>query len=531
MFGKFPITALALLTAVVALYGTNPVWAQQAVTPAQFVAKMYTEALGRIPDVAGWQTYVNLISANGCNLTTLRNVANGFYTSAEFNGLGYSNQAKLLAAYRGVLNREPDLAGFNSHLNLLQQGFAWSTIVSGLTNSPEFATLVNAICASGGTYGFGSQLPMQIPGIGGGETTSLQNLLNAQQSICGTVALPQMSVYLINDTITIPPCVKLTTAGNPSTNQYALMARIVRASNFSAPMVSVSNISRLSNVWVDGRRANLPYTTFAINILASGTTAAEIRNNRVTDSIGWNHIFALGSKDGPACGSAAYIGAYVTHNLVTAYATHNQSGPGNAPRWSDGLAISCDNAEVTDNAIVDATDVSIVLFRTANGLVQVSKVRRNKILNAGNSAYGGIAVDGTNFGGTFSFQGASVDNNIVWTGDPSKIKSPASISIGLAVGTRAWYAGATGTVTSASVTNNSSGGDFLRSNTPILISGATGATVTGNAFIASLVNSTSAGPLACPLVNVARSNNSAYASGALQPSTAFADSAIDGCMP
>jgi hypothetical protein len=119
--------ALALLA--VALTSLALAAPAAAVVPTQWIAKMYTEALGRVPDQTGWQNSVDNFNTNGCSASTLQNHGAPFYKSSEFNGLGYDNPAKLLALYRGVLNREPD-PGFTSNLNALNTGtLTWPQMV------------------------------------------------------------------------------------------------------------------------------------------------------------------------------------------------------------------------------------------------------------------------------------------------------------------------------------------------------------------------------------------------------------------
>jgi hypothetical protein len=60
--------------------------------------------------------------ATGCNAITLANVGRSIYTSSEFAGLGYDNEAKVLAPYRGAVNREPDKAGFDNYVGQLNGG-------------------------------------------------------------------------------------------------------------------------------------------------------------------------------------------------------------------------------------------------------------------------------------------------------------------------------------------------------------------------------------------------------------------------
>src|SRR5262249_41360375 len=103
-----------------------------AVTPTQWVAKMYTEALCRIADTSGWQNGYNTFSALGCNAAALKSHGRTIYLSTEYTNQSYDNAARLLSLYRGVLNREPDSTGFNSNLNYLNSGGSWTTVVDSL---------------------------------------------------------------------------------------------------------------------------------------------------------------------------------------------------------------------------------------------------------------------------------------------------------------------------------------------------------------------------------------------------------------
>jgi hypothetical protein len=56
------------------------------------------------------------------------------------------------------------------------------------------------------------------------------------------------------------------------------------------------------------------------------------------------------------------------------------------------VSVSCEGATVTGNQIVDTSDVAIVLYRTTQS-PQHSVVRGNYVLSAGNSMYGGLALE------------------------------------------------------------------------------------------------------------------------------------------
>ena len=89
------VLAAALVTAAAGA-GANP---------GQFMAKLYTEALGRAPDAGGWQGGLNHFKANGCNRASLTTAALGVYTSAEYDARGYDNYEKVLAFINEIKKR------------------------------------------------------------------------------------------------------------------------------------------------------------------------------------------------------------------------------------------------------------------------------------------------------------------------------------------------------------------------------------------------------------------------------------------
>ncbi|GAA4632689.1 hypothetical protein GCM10023196_067130 [Actinoallomurus vinaceus] len=60
--------------------------------------------------------------------------------------LAADNDARVLALYRGALNREPDKAGFDNWTGLLNGGMPWATVVDKFFGSDEFDALVPKIC-------------------------------------------------------------------------------------------------------------------------------------------------------------------------------------------------------------------------------------------------------------------------------------------------------------------------------------------------------------------------------------------------
>jgi Domain of unknown function (DUF4214) len=504
----------------------------EAAVPAQYIAKMYTETLGRAPDPAAWNGALGYFEPNGCTRTTLTRWGALFFSSAEFRGLAYDNAATVLLLYRAILNREPDARGHSHYVELLESGTPLETVVSAFFSSREFSDLVPLMCG-GGSYSFGtfgSGLAIRIP------TSAIDgydNLTEAQlQAVlysagAGTaVYLTQQSVVYLTESLVIPAGVTLATYGLPTPHQHAKMARLIRASAFAAPMVEINRENNpnpsgiLKNIWVDGQRSKSSrYVYGAINIEIYGGNGAAVEENFIGNSLGWSNVHSYGSVDGRLCARNT-----IANNLITAYPSLHFGG-----EYTDGLSIGCENTLVKGNQIVDATDVGIVVF-TAAPATQKSIVTGNTVVSAGNSAFGALAFDPL-FSPAYpvnpNFTGASLSGNSVWS-------SPNThFVIGLAVGSRPWFGtqtrinGVLGTGNigyGASAMNNTTAGVRTYFGEGITISGMDSATVQNNTFSARPIPQSWTN---CPIGNVLASVREGLASGSLQAHSAVE---VNGCM-
>lgn len=461
--GVCAILAGALLTAPAHAAGR---------APAQFVAKMYSEVLGRMPDSGGWTFPLGVFTSKGCTKPVVADVARSFYTSTEFGDLGYDNAEKVLTLYRGVLNREPDQPGLDNAVAALANGITWNQLVEQFVQSTELANLVSAICGTNPSYYYGTgsaaTLPVSGSGFAGGTGDQLQALLDAAPA-GGTVYLAQKAVVRVNSTVVIPAGKTLATTGLPDPRHYAAQGRLVRSSSFEDAVVRVMPGAKLLNTWVDGQRgAYTNYTLKAQNIQLWGGTGTTVADSKISNSQGWTNLQALGSFEGVPCTSNI-----ITGNLVTGYSSDHFPHDG-VGRYTDGLSIACENATVVNNGIIDATDVAIVLFKSTPA-PQASTIRDNLILSAGNPAYGGLGMDGgLDRGVTNDFSRASFTGNTLWTGPYTHF------DIGIAVGTREWFGTREDNSTGVVVRDNTTGGLGAIVNTGIAVTGMYNATVTGN---------------------------------------------------
>lgn len=484
-----------------------PAASPAAAAPAQFIAKTYTEALGRIPDQAGYRAAANFFDAEGCSGPTLRAYGRTVYLSGEYSSRGYDPAARVLTLYRGVLNREPDAGGLAGWVSNLNNGMPWATVVDSFFGGVEFAGLVSSIC-NFDDYGFRNAPVIDLPttggGFRGGTGAQLQAILNAT-SPGGVVFLAQKAVVRLSDQLTLPPGVTLATVGRPNHRQYAKLGRLVRVAHFPEAAVALQPGARLEHVWVDGGRAQIGYQRASFSVLMLGGANSAVISNRIGNSAGGSNLLALGSNEGHPCTNQV-----IRFNLVTAYSSRHTD-----LTFSDGIGASCEDALIENNEVVDATDVALILFR-ATPATQASVVRNNQVLAAGNSAWGGLVVDGLLDVGTLhDFSGASFENNLVWSGN-------GHYEIGLSAGTRAWFGARSDAGRGARFINNSTGSERMRANTGIVVSGMFDATVTGNRLRTVLVNTSF-----CPTLRVAASVSAGFASGTIQR---FTDVLVSECQ-
>jgi hypothetical protein len=492
----------ALVLGVLAVLAAAP--NVNAANPSQFIAKVYTESLGRIPDQSGWASAVSTFDTAGCNASSLKNWARVKFLSTEYNSLGYDNAARLLTLYRGVLSREPDPGGFSDWLNALNAGMAWSSVVDGFFVSSEFSQLVPRICGSAPYYGWDTLPVMDLPVTGSGfqgSQSQLQTLINATPS-GSTVWLAQKAVIRLSSPLTIKAGVTVATTGLPPRTRYALFARLVRTSNFNEAAVRLSAGAKLKHVWVDGQRGTpLNANLTSINVQMRGGAGTAVLNSRIDNTAGWSSLTALGSTEGFPCSSNVISG-----NLITVYSSdHYLLVSPTHGAFADGIGISCESTTVENNQIVDASDVAIVLFRAAPA-IQRSQIRNNYILNAGNSAFGALVADPLNEtpGAQKDFTGAVITDNTFWTGR-------AHYDVGLGVGTRAWFGSNAAIGTGAHFTNNSTGTQYVNVNSGIVVGGMLNTFVQGNNLVTRLQQTTF-----CPVLNLAAAVSAGYASGSIQ---------------
>lgn len=424
--------------------------------PGQFVAKQYTEALGRAPDAGGWQANMNYIAANGCSRTTLNSVSNSIFGSAEYTSRGYDNYEKLLTVYRAIESREPDAGGFNYWLTYLNNGNSLASMVDLFYQSMTATMLAKTCGTLGYGWGVGPTLDNTTIPVNGAGITTLAALKSALTSAASgsTVYLAQRAVIATNEQIRVPSGVTLATMGVPPQSQYAKQARIVRTSAFGtytgdSALVHLLPGAKLASVWVSGQGQNMPGDPNIgdkVTVFMQGGTGTSVVNSRIDNAAGWTQIVAH-HFDGVPCAMT------VQSNLLTGYSNNHQG------KLTDGISANCEKVTISSNNVVDASDVGVILFAssTVQGpMAQASQVYDNTVVSAGVPAIAALMMDArinTEVSGVQPFSGAVIKSNTFFAAPDSHF------DIGLAVGSFPSYLeSAANLASNGTFTSNTTGG-------------------------------------------------------------------------
>ncbi len=113
--------------------------------PDSEVARFYEAALGRIPDLAGMEYYINQV-AGGLSVNT---IANDFFASPEFTArfgamASLSDGAYIDLLYQNVLGRTPAAGELSFYQSALSGGESRLTLFLDFSSSQEFINQLNA---------------------------------------------------------------------------------------------------------------------------------------------------------------------------------------------------------------------------------------------------------------------------------------------------------------------------------------------------------------------------------------------------
>jgi hypothetical protein len=486
------------------------------VVPDGFIARLSTEALGRAPDQRAWRAATSYFAQRGCTTASVQEYARRLLTGEEYAGLGYGAPERAITLYAGLLAREPDSTAVTGIAAALRGDDAWARVVESVLSSAEFTTRVAPVICDPASPAYASASPTAPVDVEAGrgftgDQAALQAALDATPP-GGTVSLAPRAVVRISSPLVIPRGVTLTTAGEPAVSHYASMGRLVRGgappNETDSSVVDLGPDATLSHVWVSGGRAWLGQPVRAAVTVRLRGDGGTVESSKIADPLGGSGLFVSSARYGGDCTTATVRG-----NLITGYGSDHRGGG-----WADGISVACGRTSVTDNAIVDATDVGIVLYRVDGG-TQASVVEHNRIIAAGRSAFAALAADPLMHGNgaQFSFRGASVRDNELWTG------SRTHFDIGLAVGTHAWFGDISDKGTGASFTGNTTGSLAIRTTNAFAVDGMLDTTVRDNTLRVLPMEGT-----ACP-VGPSASRGDGWASGTIEGSPK--DQSLAGCIP
>lgn len=506
-----------------------------AAVPSQFIAKQYTEGLGRAPDPSGWQNATNYALSAGCSAATLQTLAFNVFSSSEYTSKGYTAEEQVLTAYRAIFSREPDSSGFPFWVNSLKSGHTVAEILPSMMSSQEFADLVPAICSGNAYDPIGA--PKQAMDIGSGTWTQaqLESCLNSN-AVC---SVPPRTVVYLTSTLTIPAGKVLETQGGYDHFMYARQARLVRNSGTQGILVVLQPGATIRNIWVSGQRRlykgslvaqpNAQDNVFP-NINYVGGNDGVIRGVRSDAPLAATHIatFPVPTPAVPTSPTAFLGSVLIDNNLTTGY-EQSHYVDGSPVAWADGISNHITNATITNNHIVDPTDVGIVIFGH-DGSTQFSTASNNLIVHAGHSAYGSLGLDATQCLQSHSacqFSGTGYTNNTLFAGQSQHS------DIMLFNGTGAWAPPSCGGVgdiycgTGGQMSNNKTilgdSNQTVRTQVGIDVDGMLGAVTSGNSLnvIPVSLGNCYKGPMILNALSMG------HASGTLQAGT---DADIDHCI-
>ncbi len=142
---KFPsfLVVFMVVAALVLSIGITPLFAATNTKVEEFATRFYVNALERQPDAAGLNNWVSQLAAKK---VTGAQFANSIIFSAEFTAKNKDNEEFVAILFRTLYNREPDAAGFDGWVGLLDAGQSRQFVLAGFTNSAEF----QSICTTAG---------------------------------------------------------------------------------------------------------------------------------------------------------------------------------------------------------------------------------------------------------------------------------------------------------------------------------------------------------------------------------------------
>ncbi len=115
----------------------------------KFVASLYRIALGREPDAAGYQKWVEQLQSKKMSGA---DVAYGILFSSEMNKKGLNDKEFIIVLYKILFNRQPDAQGLKNWQNALDIGASRKYVFAGMVQSSEWDSRCKSIGILPGLY-------------------------------------------------------------------------------------------------------------------------------------------------------------------------------------------------------------------------------------------------------------------------------------------------------------------------------------------------------------------------------------------
>jgi len=156
--GKFfkLLMVFVILSALILSLGITPLFAAENTKIQEFVTRFYVNALERQPDTEGLSSWINQLASKK---VTGAQFAQSIIFSAEFSAKNKSNEEFVAVLFRTCYNREPDAAGYENWVNILNSGQTRQFVLAGFTNSAEFVNICNSAGIKPGQLDLGAALP------------------------------------------------------------------------------------------------------------------------------------------------------------------------------------------------------------------------------------------------------------------------------------------------------------------------------------------------------------------------------------
>lgn len=106
-----------------------------------FVERLYEQTLQREADADGLNSWVNVLTSGK---ESGAKVAQGFIDSNEFKSRNLSDEDYITILYRTFFDREPDTAGLNAWIAVLNDGLSRLHVFKGFAESDEFTKICNS---------------------------------------------------------------------------------------------------------------------------------------------------------------------------------------------------------------------------------------------------------------------------------------------------------------------------------------------------------------------------------------------------